>query len=489
MIPVGPWAPDMPDFQSQGSTEALNVIPKGTSYGPFPSFASISSALNARCQGAVFARKSDGSGVIFAGDATKLYRLSGVTFSDVSRTAGGAYATPADGGWTFVQFGPLIHAFNGIDAPQQFDIDSDSNFSAMSGSPPVSAYAAVVGDFVMTGQQPGARNRVQWGPINQTGSWTPSQVTQADSQDLPDGGWVQGLVGLEQAGIIFQEFCIRRCAYVGPPLIFQFGKIADSIGATIPGSIASHKDLIFFVDRSGFYMIVGGYQVAPIGEQRVNRYFWNDVDQGYLQRVSAAIDPVNGLYVISYPGAGNSGGNPNRTLVYAFNLDRWARGVPGDLDMVFSAATQSGFTLEQLDTVSTSLDALPFSLDSAVWTGIARRLVGGFDTNHKLGFFNGPSLAATVDSMEANLAPGFLARVRSARPLVDGGSPSMALGARNRQFDAVSFGSAVAANSVGNCAFNVAARYHRGRITMAAGQSWNHVMGIDDIDFRAEGRQ
>ncbi len=489
MIPVGPWTPDTPDYQNQGSTEALNVIPKSASYGPFPSFASISGALGARCQGAIFARKSDGSGVIFAGDATKLYRLSGAVFSDVSRLAGGAYGTPADGGWDFVQFGAYIYAFNGIEAAQQFNIDSDTNFSAMSGSPPTAIYAAVVGDFVMTGQQGGARNRIQWGPINQSGNWTPSQVTQANSQDLPDGGWVQGLVGLEQAGIIFQEFCIRRCAYVGTPLIFQFAKIADNIGATIPGSIANYKNYIFFVDRSGFYTIAGGYQVVPIGEQRVNRYFWNDVDQNYLHRVSAAVDPVNALYVIGYPGAGNSGGNPNRTLVYAYNLDRWARGTPGDLDMIFSAATQSGFTLEQFDTVNASVEALPFSLDSPIWTGIARRLVGGFDTTHKLGFFNGTALAATVDSTEANLAPGRLARVRLARPLVDGGSPSMALGTRNRPFDAVTFGSAVAANVIGSCPFNASARYHRGRITVPAGQSWTHIMGVDDIDFRAEGRQ
>ena len=51
---------------------------------------------------------------------------------------------------------------------------------------------------VMTGQQAGSRNRIQWGPIDQNGSWTASQVTQANSQDLPDGGWVRGLVGLEQ---------------------------------------------------------------------------------------------------------------------------------------------------------------------------------------------------------------------------------------------------------------------------------------------------
>jgi hypothetical protein len=155
--------------------------------------------------GAIFARKSDGSGAIFAGDATKLYRLSGATFSDVSRLAGGAYATPADGGWDFVQFGAYIYAFNGIDAPQQFNIDSDTKFSPMSGSPPTAIYAAVVGDFVMTGQQGGVRNRIQWGPINQNGNWSPSQVTQANSQDLPDGGWVQGLAGSSKPGSSFRS--------------------------------------------------------------------------------------------------------------------------------------------------------------------------------------------------------------------------------------------------------------------------------------------
>src|SRR5262249_6619920 len=115
--------------------------------------------------------------------------------------------------------------------------------------------------------------------------------------------------------------------------------------------------------------------------------------------------------------------------------------------------------------------------------------VGGFDTSHRLGFFNGPALAATVDSTEANLAPGRMARLRLARPLVDGGTPSMALGTRNRPVEAVSFGASVPANALGRCAFNTAARYHRGRITVPAGQNWNHLLGIDDIDFRPEGLQ
>lgn len=485
-VPVGPWNPDLPDLENPGSLEAKNVIPAARSYRPHPSFASVSNALTARAQGAIFVRKSDGTGTIFSGDATKLYQLSMGTFSDVSRVSGGAYTCPAEGIWSFVQFGSLIYAFNGTDAPQQFNVDSDANFSDMTGSPPAAKYACVSGDFVMTGNQSGFNNRLQWGPINQNGNWTPSQVTQADSQDLPDGGHIQGMVGIQQAAVVFQEFAVRLVGYIGSPLVFQVTKLSDQLGATIPGSVASYRDLIFFVDQSGFQMLVGAQQFTPIGEQRVNRWFWNSIDQSHLSRVTSAIDPINGLYAIAFPDTSAINGNPNHVLIYCWSVDRWAHIQPGDLDMIYSAATQSGWTLEQLDTFGT-LETVPFSLDSAVWAGIANRLIGGFDTTHKLGFFNGPNLAATVDSTEVNLSPGRFSRLRSARPMVDGGTPSMALGTRNIQTDSVAWGSDVAMSGIGTCLFNNSARYHRGRITVAAGSTWTHLMGMGDLDFRPEG--
>jgi hypothetical protein len=489
MIPVGPWAPDTPELENAGSSEALNVIPAARSYRPFPSFASISDALNSRAQGAIFVRKADASGIVFAGNATKLYQLSQTTFSDVSRTSGGAYACPADGRWSFVQFGSNILAFNGADAPQTFAIETDTDFSALSGSPPTALYACIAGDFVMTGNQPTARQRAQWSAINNSASWATSQTTQASQQDLPDGGWITGLVGIEYGAIIFQEFAIRRASYEGPPLIFRFSRISDGLGCSLPGSIAAFRDLVFFVDRSGFYMLQGGVQITPIGEQRVNNEFWALVDQTNLFRTTAAIDPVNSLYAVAFPDKSATGGNPNHLFIYNWIVDRFTHVQPGDLDMIFSAATQQGFTMEQLDSITANLDALPFSLDSAVWAGVASRLLGGFSTSHKVGFFNGMPLAATVETTEASPVAGRLARIRSARPLVDGATPSMALGTRNRQFDSVTWGSTIQANSLGSCPFNVAARYVRGRISMPAGASWTHLMGIDDLDAKAEGRQ
>jgi len=53
----------------------------------------------------------------------------------------------------------------------------------------------------------------------------------------------------------------------------------------------------------------------------------------------------------------------------------------------------------------------------------------------------------------------------------------------------VTWGAAVSANALGSCPLNTAARYIRGRITMPAGAGWTHLMGLDDLDVKAEGRQ
>src|SRR5262249_18262277 len=125
--PVGPWTPDLPTYESQGSTEALNCIPGLNCYEPHPSFSALALTLSARCQGAFFARRSNGSGLIMAGDKNKLYQLTATAVTDVSRSSG-AYNTPASGGWCFVQFGSLVLAFNGHNYMQAHNIDTGTRF-------------------------------------------------------------------------------------------------------------------------------------------------------------------------------------------------------------------------------------------------------------------------------------------------------------------------------------------------------------------------
>lgn len=491
-IQVGEYMPDMPDFQNPGAITAKNVIATARGYRPLPAFAAYSTTpLGARAQGAYYVHSSDGTAFQFAGDITKLYKLGGTfAWADVSRAAGGAYATEALDKWSFAKFGTNVVAVNGTDNPQRFDVDADVLFSLVAGSPPTGPrYVATIGDFVVFARLLAARMTVQWGPINSlTNSWATSATTQADSQVIPDGGAITGLVGFEYGGFLMQERCIRRMDYEGPPLIFRFRKILDNIGATIDGSVASHGDRVFFCDRSGFYMLTQGSEVVPIGAEKVNRTFWADLDQSNKHRVTSMADPVNACYVVSYPAAGNDG-TPNRLLLYHWDTNRWSYAEPGNHEMIYPGVSQTGYTLAGLDAVSATLGGLPFPLGSPVWAGTQTPLMAAFNTSHNIGYFNGDNLEATVDTGEVQLIPPGRAFVRSLRPVVNGGTPTVALITRDRTSDAVTVGMDVAINSAGFCRVRSNARYHRARIKVPAASAWSHLQGVDEIEASPAGNR
>lgn len=494
MIPFSNFAPDTPDFGRPGTQEALNVIPDAASYRPFPAYATFSTnALTARAQGGFYTRASDSTARNFAGDATKLYKLDATTpaqWDDVSRLAGGAYATPADGAWRFARYGSFVIAVNGFDNPQTFNVDTDANFSLLGGSPPAAKYVQGIRDFLVMANTTANRLLVQWSGINNSTQWTQSQTTMSDSQTLPDGGNITGLVGGEY-GVVFQENAITRMTFTGPPTIFQFDKISRQLGCTIDGSLAFDGVTAFFANRRGFYMLIDGQQLVPIGDHFVDRYFWNDLDTKNLNRVSSAVDPTNKLYIVSYPGAGNSNGTPNKFLIFNYDVNKWARSLPGDHELIYYGATQASYTLDGLDAISTNLDTgIPYSLDSSIWAGVAVEQLGSFGTDHKSGYFGGSAMAATVDTDEFQPSQGRRSFIKGIRPLVEGGAvPTVSIGWRNLQSDAVTFDSAVTANSNGVCPVRRDARYLRARIQLAAGSTWTHAMGIDDPDLIATGKR
>ena len=267
--------------------------------------------------------------------------------------------------WRFTQFGTLAIAVNGVDAPQKFDLSVGTNWTALGGSPPVGTLITTVRDFVLTGKIGSAPQRVQWSGFNNAEAWGTSLSTQADLQDLPDGGNVTGLVGGEY-GLIFQETSVRRMTYEGPPVIFRIDKIANDIGASVPGSVAGLLDMAFFLHKSGFYMVRAGQAITPIGRGKVDRTFWAEFDEANHFRSSSALDPVRGLYVFAYPANG-SNGTPNRLLIYNWHTERWTRAIL-NCELVFGGVSQQAYTLEQLDPFGT-LETLPYSLDSSYWTG------------------------------------------------------------------------------------------------------------------------
>lgn len=502
ILPVTEYAPDQPDYQNNMSDNVLNVIPKtASSYGPINAPTVFSGALPSRCQGAYFGLASDGTVAGFAGDSQDLWEITQATapaWTNVSKSSH-AYAISADDQWRATLYGTRVIFTNLADPVQSFVLGTSTKFADLivTANPPKAKFCAVSKTYLVLGatsdgiygSQP---QRVWWSRNgNPTAFDDPGAQAQLASQFetgyqdlLGDGGKIQGIVGnLGNADIgAFQEHAIWRGVWVGGGAgVFQFFPAQGVRGCAAPGSIAQLGSIVYYLGEDGFYAFDGA-QARPIGVFKVDKTFYSDLDQNFLGSISAAIDPINKLYIVLYPGAGHNGRNANRMLLYNWALDRWSQAlpIPGGSEFVLRALS-FGYTLDQIYTIlGYKLDTMPFPLDSRVWTG-GNLLLGIFDGNHKLNYFTGNTLDATVDTSEAQFVPGQVMRINNARPIVDGSAtPSVALGVRNRQVDTVTFTNAVPMTSLGTCPQRAVGRYIRTRITVpGSASSWTHLSGVE----------
>lgn len=472
----------MVNLVSTGTTVSYQGI---TSAGAYLWGASLDP--DTRCQGAISCQSLSETIFNFAGNATTLNQLDtdGRTWLNVTRVSGGNYAVPSDGKWTFAQFGNIIVATNGIDAVQAFTMGSSSAFAALAGSPPVATYCATWRNFLVLGNITSASQRVQWSPIgNPAGTWGTVAATQADYQDLGDGGPITGLHG-DEVGWVWQTRQLTLATYEGPPTVWRFDPFAHA-GCVAPGSLAKWADRTFWLAEDGLYALAAN-QLMPIGVGRTNRTLLADLNQSYYDRMSGAIDPVGGRYFLAYVSNNNSTGVPDKLMVYDWRRDKFTH-ADMDLELLLTLIPQAGYTLDSLDTISTSLDALPYSLDSRQWIGNARPLLGAFDTGHMLGATSGSPLAATIETMERQLFPGRRAMLRSARPILNGGVVTVTPGTRSTLVNAsgigtaVTWGNPVTVDSTGNCPMRSEGRYHRARVEIAAGGTWTRAQGLDQIE-------
>jgi hypothetical protein len=105
LLAFGDYAPDRSKFDTAVSARIENVLPIEGGFGPFPSFEPFTEALPERPQGSYLAYISNGEYQLYAGTATKLFKLNATTldWDNVSKigadqVVNGAFAADTD--WT-----------------------------------------------------------------------------------------------------------------------------------------------------------------------------------------------------------------------------------------------------------------------------------------------------------------------------------------------------------------------------------------------------
>lgn len=508
MIPFPPWRPDTPDVGVDG-TVALGCVPLtiengGVTYGPFPSYSALFTAITATCQGAAAFLGSEGATAIVAADATKLYKGSTSAFSDVSKSGGYTFGSEA-----VIQFAQLridaadyIIAFGDADTNiQYFDLNSSALFDNLSsGAPRCKAGAVVDGGVFMAGNTWDATdgyvpNRVWWHSRNSlTGAPMPTtwptigssqaQEEQSDYRDLDTNGPIiamTGPVGGAVGGLVFARQSIHRIVRAGVPAIYDFYPISRDLGCRSPSGVVAIRDRVYFPTEDGFYA-TDGQSLVNIGSQKFDKFFFDNVDSGNMHKVCGAVVPGSKIVLWGFPSSGSNG---VITHIIAYNYEIGEASLiqsDASLEYLFKSYTR-GYTLEELDAFG-DMDTLTYSLDASFWLG-GVPILGAFNTSHQYGSFEGSNLAARIETGERKEQGNRRYRSTGIVPVIEAdgtlsaGDVTAAIGYRDVPNGTVTYDTATNIASNGVCPQLRSAKFQRARISISAGVDWNKAVGAE----------
>ena len=463
-----------------------NVYPSAAGFTPIGAPIATTNALSSACLGATTIVRKDGLLISFAGNASKLYRLTAATWNDVSRVTGGAYNVAAGDRWKFSTWGDLGIATNYGDVVQKFDLVSGTNWTALLGSPPNARYVDIVRDQIWLGALPGYERRVHWSGVGLPEFWTPG-TNNCDYQDAFSGGPIKGIIGGAQAYVFQQQRVARATFTPGSSTVYQFDELQGGRGLAAPHSLCRTGDVAYYLSTDGFYKLdITSGSTVPIGNNKWRQYFLNDLRAGTQLSVLGAADPLNPIVLWSYISRDNSGQTPDRMVLYNWVLDE---ATIADINVEALASwLTGGVTLDTMNSYG-DLDHLPYSLDSPFWQG-GSSVLGVFGTDHKLAYLQGQALAAMFETSDG--MSGTRMFVNGTEPLVDTAAATVAVSMRERDGDAtggaVVYGTFEGMEDTGIVPAHVSGNLARAKIIIPAAASWTLMKGIQ-TKARARGRR
>lgn len=413
-IPIQDWLPDRPSYKNPGCEVADNVLPTPAGFGPFSGLSAQDGEFSGAVKGAAQFFTDDGQNLIVGGTDGALFTRRGGTVTDTTGTT----SIGTNEKWDFCRFNSFVIATAQNNAPQHLaNVSSDNVWTELTGSPPLASRCARVLDFVMMGDIAEAPNRLQWSAFNNpAGDWAADRLTQAGFADLdPAGGKIQRIVGGRYA-TVFQRRAVSRLSYIGPPVVWQADVISEDRGAIAPFSVVNIGYYTYFLAQDGFY-VTNGSAMEPIGTQRVNKWFFDTADSARLDRVEGAIDLKNRCVCWAFHSLSED--EYDRLIIYSWEENRWSTATVSTQSLVSSPL--DGTTLEQLDDIYPSLDAMPLSLDDSTFVSRGSTLAAFYSSGGSTvyGTFTGAPLAATWTTGRFQPSPGKRVFVNEATPMID----------------------------------------------------------------------
>lgn len=318
MIPLLGFAPDVDPTSPGVITDCSNLIPFEAGMKGAPAPVSVgASALADTCLGATATSDLSGTRRLLAGTSTKLYALSGSSWSDVSRGAG--YVLGSDQRWSFIQYANSTLAANPNAVLQR---STGLAFSDISGAPTAKLIEAAQGFAVAFNTSSYADEWYCSAYLDET-DWTLSVSNQCVKGRLIGGsGPITAARRFQDDIVAYKSGAMFVGRYVGAPEVWRWTQVSTDVGCVGQEAVVDTSIGHVFVGRDNVY-VFDGTTPRPLATGIIRKWLFDDMAGVFQYRASLVWDRNNQLVWIYYTQAGSTTGLLTRCAVYHVLTQRW----------------------------------------------------------------------------------------------------------------------------------------------------------------------
>jgi hypothetical protein len=389
------------------------------------------------------------------GTATSLRKISGVTHSDVTRSAG-AYTTIASttDNWQGDVLGGVLVVCNGIDAPQSFT-QAASVFADLTQWPSTLKCKAIVPfknhliALNLTDSASGSAVAqpftIRWSDAipagsdnNGTNTWVTSAAASESGETSLMGtkGHVLNAVQLGNLLMIYKEDSVYSLNYVGGAFTFNIRQVFKDTGLFSRDSVVDLGNGKHVMMTTDDVVVHDGNSIKSIIDDQMKTFLFSKIDSASLHKTFMVHNKIKSEVWICFPVTGATGGYPNLALIWNYVENTWAtRDLPsvnyiakGVVNPVLANTWAAATTTWKADTLNWGQAAYNPAIDSLL-------MIGTNDTKLYLAdsgvTFNGTNFTTTLERRGLNAGrTDAIKQISRVYPRIEGtGTVSISVGA------------------------------------------------------------
>ncbi len=163
---------------------------------------------------------------------------------------------------------------------------------------------------------------IRWSDQRNPVDWKQTSLNSSRSVTLSSGSFIVGAIKTRQEILVFTDNSIHTMRFSGKPFVYQFDVINEGLSMISPNAATNAGDMVFFMDRGGFYFYNGSIQRLTC---TVLDYVFSNInkDQEYKVFATTSVD-FSEVYWYYPVGSGNT--ECTNYVSYNYMEDSWAIG-------------------------------------------------------------------------------------------------------------------------------------------------------------------